>query len=76
MIISFLIQDRILDHFRWKKKTKFLKPDFAAFYDIVIIGGGVMGCSTAYWLAQRIYKGHKIAVIERDPTVRISGGFF
>ena len=62
--------NRALDHFRWKKKTKFLKPDFDAFYDIVIIGGGVMGCSVAYWLAQRIYKGHKIAVIERDPTYR------
>ena len=62
--------DRSLDQFRWKKKTKFLKPDFDAFYDMVIIGGGVMGCSVAYWLAQRIYKGHKIAVIERDPTYR------
>ena len=62
--------DRTIDAFRWKKKTKFLKPGFLAFYDIVIIGGGVMGCSVAYWLAQRIYKGMKIAVIERDPTYR------
>ena len=60
-----------MDHFRWNKKTKFLKQDFQAFYDVVIIGGGVMGCSVAYWLAQRIYRGMKIAVIERDPTVRI-----
>ena len=29
-----------------------------------------MGCSVAYWLAQRVYKGMKIAVIERDPTYR------
>ena len=62
--------DRAFDHFRLKKKTKFLKEGFLAYYDIVIIGGGVMGCSVAYWLAQRIYKGHKIAVIERDPSYR------
>ena len=62
--------DRVADHFRLQKKTKFLKEGFLAFYDVVIIGGGVMGCSVAYWLAQRIYNGMKIAVIERDPTYR------
>ena len=35
-------------------------------YDIIIIGGGVMGCSAAFWLGQH---GLKILVVERDPTV-------
>ena len=39
-------------------------------YDIIIIGGGVMGCSAAFWLGQHIQKyGLKILVVERDPTV-------
>ncbi len=35
-------------------------------YDIIIVGGGVMGCSTAYHLmtAERL----KVAVVEKDPT--------
>ena len=36
-------------------------------YDIVIVGGGIMGCSTAYHLL-RADEGLKIAVIEPDPT--------
>ncbi|MBT3366228.1 MAG: FAD-binding oxidoreductase [Nitrospina sp.] len=36
-------------------------------YDIVIIGGGVMGCSTAYNLISRD-NGLRIAVLEMDPT--------
>ncbi|MSP82174.1 MAG: FAD-binding oxidoreductase [Alphaproteobacteria bacterium] len=36
-------------------------------YDIVIVGGGVMGCSAAYHLALDGRAG-RIAVIERDPT--------
>ena len=35
--------------------------------DIVIIGGGVIGCSAAYWLQQRSPE-LRIVVIERDPT--------
>ena len=47
---------RIRDSFRLKKnrKTKFVIDGLDAFYDIVVVGGGVMGCSIAHWLAQRI----------------------
>ncbi len=38
----------------------------AASYDIIIIGGGVMGSSTAYHLMK--HNKLKVAVIERDPT--------
>ena len=37
-------------------------------YDVVVAGGGIMGCSSAYFLAQRI-PGSSICVIERDPKV-------
>lgn len=37
-------------------------------FDVVIAGGGVTGCSTAYWLASRPDFDGSIAVIERDPT--------
>lgn len=40
--------------------------------DIVIVGGGVVGWSVAYWLKQkeRIQGALKVVVVERDPTVR------
>lgn len=38
----------------------------AAHYDIIIIGGGVMGSSTAYHLMKQNQL--KVAVVERDPT--------
>ena len=40
--------------------------------DIVIVGGGVMGWSVAYWLKQkeRVRGGVKVVVVEKDPTVR------
>ena len=39
-------------------------------YDVAIVGGGVMGSSSAYFLANRMSSGSgKICVIESDPTV-------
>ena len=63
--------NRALDQMRPKKyhKTKFNRKDVAAFYDVVIIGGGVMGLSAAYFMAQRVFDSLNILVIEKDPTV-------
>ena len=36
-------------------------------YDIIIVGGGVMGCATAYYLL-KADNSLKIALIEKDPT--------
>jgi len=36
-------------------------------YDVIIIGGGIMGSATAYYLAKKDPT-LKVAVIERDPT--------
>jgi hypothetical protein len=66
--------DRSADHFRTKKNVKgnFTKEGYLAYYDIIIMGGGVMGCSVAFWLAQRVKEGFNILVIERDPQVHLS----
>jgi FAD-dependent oxidoreductase domain-containing protein 1 len=39
----------------------------AESYDVVIVGGGVTGCATAYFLAASDFDG-SIVVVERDPT--------
>ena len=53
-----------------KMKSKFYIEGYLAYYDVVIIGGGAMGCSVAFWLAQRFQKdGMNILVVERDPQV-------
>ena len=35
--------------------------------DVVIVGGGIIGASTAYFLSK---EGRKVKVIERDPTYK------
>lgn len=37
-------------------------------YDVVIIGGGIMGASTAWWLTQDPDFDGRVLVVERDPT--------
>lgn len=56
-------------------RAKVLKsPKFPTHCDVIIIGGGVMGFSIAYWLQQRALEGLKIIVVEKDPSVK-SGNF-
>lgn len=64
---------RALDMLKPRKyrKTTYYKEDFDAEYDVCIIGGGVIGCSIAYFLASKYYEGMKICVVEKDPTVNI-----
>lgn len=44
--------------------------------DICIFGGGIIGSAIAYFLKEKAPFGYKIAVIERDPTVRVYSLFF
>ncbi|XP_059151818.1 FAD-dependent oxidoreductase domain-containing protein 1-like isoform X2 [Physella acuta] len=36
--------------------------------DVLIVGGGVIGSSVAYWIKQRNPKGSNVVVVERDPV--------
>ncbi|XP_064616339.1 FAD-dependent oxidoreductase domain-containing protein 1-like [Liolophura sinensis] len=45
-----------------------MEPEVPAETDVLIIGGGIMGNSAAYWLKQRNPKGLTCTVVERDPT--------
>ena len=35
--------------------------------DVVVVGGGIIGASTAYFLSK---EGRKVRVFERDPTYK------
>ncbi len=50
-------------------KTSTGQPSLEEHYDVVISGGGVIGCSSAYFLARRM-PGRSVCIIERDPKVR------
>lgn len=39
--------------------------------DVIVIGGGIHGCSSAWWLAQR---GRRVIVIEKDHVARHASG--
>ncbi|XP_053970852.1 FAD-dependent oxidoreductase domain-containing protein 1 isoform X2 [Hylaeus volcanicus] len=64
------IKDKIVpwdpndDKIPWAEHT----PIISSECDIVIIGGGVIGSSIAYWLKNRVYdKEMKVIVVEKDP---------
>lgn len=69
----------------WKTLKRVLSPnrtfsDFESLWrgseiipnecDVLIIGGGAIGSSIAFWLRQKLHKeDFNIVVIEKDPTV-------
>lgn len=42
---------------------------FPEHCDVLIVGGGIMGSSIAYWLKQRALDGLRVVVVEKDTTV-------
>lgn len=46
-----------------------LPPEISSECDVVVIGGGVIGSSIAYWLKKKVYKDMRVVVVEKDPTV-------
>ena len=45
-------------------------PTFPGNCDVVIIGGGAMGSSVAYWVKKQAGMDLKVVVIEKDPLVK------
>ncbi|XP_014233268.1 FAD-dependent oxidoreductase domain-containing protein 1 [Trichogramma pretiosum] len=45
-------------------------PIFPNYCDIVIIGGGAMGSSIAYWIKKLALRSLNVVVIEKDPTYK------
>ncbi|KAH8034366.1 hypothetical protein HPB51_023496 [Rhipicephalus microplus] len=54
------------------KSSEVQEPLFPKEVDILVVGGGIMGSSIAYWLKQRAPESFSLAVLERDLTVRPS----
>lgn len=52
-------------------RTRANDKEFQSHCDIVIIGGGGVGASIAYWLKKRGLDGVNVVVLEKDPTVRV-----
>lgn len=47
------------------------RPIFPEHADVVVVGGGFIGASTAYWLKNRAGDGLSVVVLDKDPTVSI-----
>lgn len=49
--------------------------EFQTYCDVVVIGGGGVGSSVAYWLKEKARNGLNVVVVERDPTVNFYSNF-
>lgn len=70
---NYVGEPRPLDEVqKTESKAQKEKPDdFQTHCDVLIIGGGGIGSSTAYWLKQRARNGLNVVVVEKDETVSI-----
>lgn len=48
------------------------KTEFQSHCDVLIIGGGGVGASIAYWLKKRAFSGLNVVVLEKDCTVSVA----
>lgn len=53
-----------------RQKTRFRKEGINYQYDICIVGGGLIGLSTAFHIASKYRETLSVCVVERDPTYR------
>lgn len=68
---------RTLDLISEEVKSGFAKKPFAypEHADVVVIGGGFLGLSVAYWLKTRAGEGLSVVVLEKDIAVSFTLGF-
>ncbi|KAK8772141.1 FAD-dependent oxidoreductase domain-containing protein 1-like [Amblyomma americanum] len=62
-----IFRDEFRGYFK-PKGSEVPEPLFPKEVDILVVGGGIMGSSVAYWLKQRAPESFSLAVLERDLT--------
>jgi len=53
-----------------KTRDPTVPDDFQTHCDVLVIGGGGVGSSIAYWLKEKARDGLNVVVVEKDDTVR------
>lgn len=62
-----ILRDEFRGYFK-PKGSEVQEPLFPNEVDILVVGGGIMGSSIAYWLKQRAPESFTLGVLERDLT--------
>lgn len=64
---SYEVPIKQIDYFIQNRERQTL---FQNHCDVLVIGGGAIGSSTAYWLKKKAEDGLNVVVVEKDPTYK------
>ncbi|CRK94290.1 CLUMA_CG007805, isoform A, partial [Clunio marinus] len=65
-----VVDKPIASKFSTQKERNLQNSDDLSSCDVVVIGGGAVGSSTAFWLKKRAKQDLKVIVVEKDPTYK------